>query len=81
MSVLMNAANEVDEIKDTMSRIHVENHLIKIDGDVSEFPDIEKLKKHPLTFINMIVLMEGYPRDNLSTLIKASKKGKLKLVK
>lgn len=82
MSVLMNAANEVDEIKDAISRMHVENHLVKINGDVSEFPDIGKLRKHPqLTFTDMVVLMEGNPRDNLSTLVKASKKGKLKLVK
>jgi len=82
MSVLMSAANEVDEVKDIIGRMNAENHFIKIDDDVSEFPDIEKLRKYPsLTIIDMIVLMEGNPGDNLNVLINASKKDKLRLMK
>ncbi|MDM8525414.1 response regulator transcription factor [Desulfococcaceae bacterium HSG8] len=82
MSVLMGVLADVDEIKDIIRRIGTENRLIKIDDDVSNFPDIEKFKTlSPLPFANLLALMEGDLKKNLKVLIMASKKGKLKIVK
>ncbi len=81
-SVLMNVSNEVDEIKDIIRQLNVENRLIKIAGDVSEFPEIDKIRElTPMTFTRMIVAMEGNPRDNIKILVAASKSRKLKIEK
>jgi DNA-binding response OmpR family regulator len=82
MSVLMGVLANVDEIKDIIRRIGVENRLIKTDPDPSEFPQLEKFKDMPpLSFTDLLVLMEGDLKKNLKTLILASKKGKIKIVK
>ncbi len=82
MSVLMSVLADVDEIKDIISRIKAEERLIKVDDEISEFPALEKFRNYPpLSFIDMIVSMDGELKENLKTLIAASKKGKLKVVK
>lgn len=82
MSVLMSVLADVDEIKDIISRIRAEERLIKVANDLQEFPALEKFKNsQPLSFIDMIVSMEGELKENLKTLIAASKKGKLIVVK
>lgn len=81
-SVLMNVSNEVDEIKDIIRQLKVENRLIKIAGDISEFPGIEKIRElTPMTFTEMIAAMDGDPRDNIKILVAASKSRKLKIEK
>ncbi|MCP4349841.1 MAG: response regulator [Desulfobacterales bacterium] len=81
-SVLMNISNEVDEIKDIINKLHVDNRLIKIVGDVSEFPEIDKIRElTPMTFTEMIVAMDGNSRDNIKILAAASKSRKLKIEK
>jgi DNA-binding response OmpR family regulator len=82
MSILMGILSEVDEVRDIIRRIKVEHRLIKVDDNVSEFPALEKFSTMPpLSFIEIVVLMDGDVRSNLRTLIKASRKGKLRLVK
>ncbi len=82
MSLLMRVLADVDEIKDIISRIRAEDRLIKVDDDLSEFPQLEKFKnRHPLSFIEMTASIEGDLKDNLKILVAASKKGKLKIVK
>ncbi|WP_207678444.1 response regulator [Desulfonema magnum] len=82
MSVLMGVLAEVDETEDIISRMGVENQLIKIDDNISDFPALEKFKAiSPISFINLLVLMEGEVKNNLKILIMASKKGKLKIVR
>ncbi|MCP4351806.1 MAG: response regulator [Desulfobacterales bacterium] len=80
-SVLMNVTAEVDEIRDVIKRIGAENIKVKMDDDMSEFPVIEKYKKlTPVPFIELLVSMEGKLNNNLSMIIKASKKGKIKKI-
>ena len=82
MSVLMSVLADVDEIKDIINRIRAEERLIKVDDDIAEFPVLEKFRTYPpLSFIDMIVSMDGELKENLKTLVAASKKGKLKVVK
>ncbi len=81
-SMLMGILAEVDEIRDIISRIRAEMLMLQIDDDLAEFPSIARLREFsPISFINLMVLMEGEIRDNLKTLVMASKKKKLKLVK
>ncbi len=82
MSVLMSVTADVDEIKDVVSRIRADEHLIKLKNDVSDFPALSIFTNyHPVSFIDMIVSMEGEPKDNLKTLITAWKEGKLTIAK
>ncbi|NJL59817.1 MAG: response regulator [Desulfobacteraceae bacterium] len=82
MSVLMGVLSEVDEVKDIVRKIKVEHRLIRVDDDLSEFPELGKFKTlPPMSFIEMLVLMDHDIKTNVKTLIKASKKGKLRLVK
>lgn len=82
MSALMNVTADVDEIKDVVSRIRANDHLIKLKNEVSDFPALERFNNFPpVSFIDMIVSMEGDPKDNLKTLITAWKEGKLTIAK
>ncbi len=81
-SILMGILAEVDEIRDIISRIRAERLMLQIDDDLAEFPSIASLRDFsPISFINLMVLMEGDVRDNLKILVMASKKKKLKVVK
>ncbi len=81
-SVLMNILNSVDEIKHVVRRINAENRLVRIVGNVSEYPEIEEIKHlSPATFTEMIVAMSGDPLKNIKTLIAAFKKKLVKIEK
>lgn len=80
-SVLMGILAEVDEIRDIIGRIRAEKLMLEIGDDITEFPSIARLREFsPISFINLMVLMEGDVKDNLKTLIMASKKKKLKVI-
>ncbi len=82
MSVLMGVLSEVDEVRDIVRKIKVEHRLIKVDEDISEFPELEKFKTlPPMSFTDMVVCMDNDVKANLRVLIKASRKGKLRLIK
>ncbi len=78
---LMGALADVDEIRAIVKRIKAGKRLIGIAGELTEFPTIQKIKEHfPAAFSDLIVLMEQAPKQNLKALIKAYKKGKLKVI-
>ena len=80
MSVLMGVLADVDEMKDMINRLGVKERLVRIVPDISDFPPLEKFRNlSPLPFVNLLTMMDGELKDNLSTLIAASKQGKLKL--
>lgn len=82
MSVLMGVLADVDEIKDIVGRLGVKDRRIKVDADVSEFPGLGAFGNHPpLSFMDLMTLMEGDLKENLKTLVAASKKGKLRVVR
>ncbi len=82
MNVLMRALAYVDEIKDTLQRIKGKNRPLQFISDLTEFPAIEKFRKLPeLTFLDLIILMEGDLKDNIDILIQAAQKGVLKVLK
>lgn len=82
MSVLMGVLADVDEIKDMVRVMGLQDRLLKADSDLSAFTELEKLKGLPsLPFANLIALMEGNLKDNLKPLTAAFKKGKIKIVK
>ncbi len=81
-SVLMNATNEVDEIRDIMQKMGVENRRMILGGDLSHFPGLEKIRKiTPATFAEMIAFMDGDLKSNIRMLIKASTERILKIEK
>lgn len=82
MSVLMSVLAIVDDVKEVIKRIRVDDRLIKIDDDISEFPSLIQLKQYsPMSFTELLVNMSGDIKENLKILISASKKGKLKIIK
>jgi DNA-binding response OmpR family regulator len=82
MKVLMNVLAYVDEIKDSLKHIRGKNSPLQFASDLSAFPSIEKLKKLPsVTFFDMLIMMEDDLKENLSILITATKKGKLKALR
>ncbi len=79
-SVLMNVLNDVDEIKDMIRQLKVENRFLKIVGDITNFPALKPLENSkPMTIMEMIVKMDGHPGQNIKQLIAASKKRLLKI--
>lgn len=82
MSVLMAVLAKVDDVKEIIKRMRAENRVIKIADDIASFPAIAKFKdKSPISFVDLMILMEDDINKNLKTLISASKKGKLKIIK
>jgi len=78
MAMLMDALSKVDEINDIVFKTKLGNQPVILDPDVTEFPQLEKIKdKTPATFLDLLVMMEDSIEENLKTLIRASKKGKL----
>ena len=74
-SMLMNVSNEVDEIKEIIQRLKVGEKKIVALGDLSEFPTIAKAEWiMPATFTSIIVAMEGTLKENINTLVAATKK-------
>ncbi|MGE0087022.1 MAG: response regulator [Desulfococcaceae bacterium] len=81
-SVLMNVSNDVDEIRDMIRQMGVENRLLRFADDLNGFPALEKVRQFtPATFTELITVMEGHPKDNIRMLVAASKQKKLKLDK
>ncbi len=81
MNVLMRVLAYVDEIKDTLRRIKGKSLPLQFSSDLTEFPEIEKFSKLPdLTFLALIVLMDGDLKDNINILIAAAQKGKFKVM-
>lgn len=81
-SVLMNVANDVDEIKDLLRQIGIGDRRLKFADDLSDFPALEKVRDvTPATFTELIVEMEDDPKKNIKILVAASKQRKLKIEK
>lgn len=81
-SVLMNISNEVDEISEIIRQMGVKDRLIQIKGDISDYPELEKISEIlPANFIRIITAMNGTIRDNIKTLIDASQKRVIKIEK
>ncbi len=81
-SILMNVTKDVDEIRDIMSQMGVENRQMIIAGDLTLFPDLEKIRDiTPATFAEIIAHMEGVLKDNIKILIQASTERILKIEK
>lgn len=81
-SAMINVLTEVDEVRDILNRIKAHKITLKIMPKGSGFPMIDDfIEKSPLPFIELLVLMEGALTANLSVVIKALKKGKLKILK
>ena len=82
INVLMRVLAYVDEIKDTLQRIKGKSRPLQFVSDLTKFPTIEKFRKLPeLTFIDLMVLMEGDLKDNIDILIATAQKGKFKVLK
>ncbi|MGE0084491.1 MAG: response regulator [Desulfococcaceae bacterium] len=80
--ILMNVTKEVDEIRDIMRQMGVENRQMIIVGDLSGFPGLEKIRHiTPATFAEIISCMKGNLRDNIKILIQASAERILKIEK
>ncbi|MEE4356507.1 MAG: response regulator [Desulfococcaceae bacterium] len=81
-SVLMNVSNEVDDIRDMIRQLGVEDRRLRFADDLGDFSDLEKVRQFtPGTFIELICCMQGNPKDNIRVLVAASKQKKLKLDK
>lgn len=81
-SILMNVTKEVDEIRDIMQQMGVENRQMIIVGDLTGFPALEKIRHiTPATFAEIIARMEGNLKDNIKILIQASAERILKIEK
>lgn len=81
MSVLMNAANEVDEIKDVLHQANPRGLNVQVHGDASAFPAIEKIRpRMPLPAVDAVAAMGGPVRENLDVLLAALQQEKIKLV-
>jgi DNA-binding response OmpR family regulator len=81
-AVLMNVANDVDEILDVVKKLGVGNRKMILTGDLSEFPLLEKVRAMtPATFIEIISAMEGHPKENIWVLSEASRKRAIKIEK
>lgn len=79
-SALMNAANTVDEVRAMINRIGVKQQLIKIIGDLTDYPEIEAVRSvTPATFVEMIVAMKGDLKDNIKIMVNAIRNRKLKI--
>ncbi len=80
MNVLMRVLAYVDEIKDALKRIKGKDLPLQFAPDLSGFLELEKFKQLPdVTFLDLMVLMEGDLKDNIDLLIKAAQKGKFKV--
>lgn len=81
MSVLMNAANEVDEIKDAIHQANPKGLKIQASGDLSAFPAIDNIKRRlPLSALDAVAAMDCSIRENLDSLLEALRQEKIKLV-
>ena len=82
MNVLMRVLAYVDEIKDTLQRIKGKTLPLQFISDLTEFPEIDKIRKLPeQTFIDLMLLMKGDLKDNIDILIAAAQKKKFKVLK
>lgn len=82
MSVLMSIFAKVDEIRGICHRLKVESMRVIIDSNIPDFPELQQFsQKPPMTFIELIALMPNDIQHNLSILMKAAKKGKIKSIK
>ena len=81
-SILMNVTKDVDEIRDIMGQMGVENRQMIIAGDLSLFPELEQIRHiTPATFAEIIASMEGDLKENIRILIQASTERILKIEK
>ncbi|QTA81605.1 Two component system response regulator domain-containing protein, DUF4388 [Desulfonema limicola] len=79
-SILMNIANEVDNVFEIIRQMGVKDRRLQIKGDISEYPELEKISEIlPANFIRIITAMSGTIKDNIKTLIDASQKRVLKI--
>ncbi|MDM8537768.1 response regulator [Desulfobacterales bacterium HSG17] len=79
-SILMNISNEVDDVFEIMRQMGVKDRRLQIKGDISEYPELEKISEIlPASFIQIITAMNGTIKDNIKTLIDASQKRVLKV--
>ncbi len=81
-SVLMNVSNDVDEIRDMIRRLGIENRRLRFIDDLADFPELEKVRQFtPAGLVELISYMDGNPMDNIKVLVAASKRKKLKVEK
>ena len=80
MPILMNISNEVDDVFEIMRQMGIEDRRLQIKGDISEYPELEKISEIlPANFIKIITTMNGTIKDNIKTLIDASQKRVIKV--
>ncbi|MDM8535936.1 response regulator, partial [Desulfobacterales bacterium HSG17] len=81
MSILMENMAGVDEIRDIINRMQVGSRMLEIQGNISEFPAINKFKElFPISFTELMVHMEDHLKNNIKILISALRKGVIRLV-
>jgi DNA-binding response OmpR family regulator len=81
-SVLMNISNQVDEIRDIIRQMGVEDRRMILVGDLTRFPSLEKVKPMtPATVVDIISAMEGDLKTNIKILVDASSERILKVEK
>ncbi len=79
MSVLMSVLADVDEIRDIVGRIRADKRKLEVREQTPDYPFLNDfIGQPPQTMISMLVQMEGELKENLESLIEASKKGLLK---
>ena len=82
INVLMRVLAYVDEIKDTLQRIKGKNLPLQFVSDLTEFPEIDKIRKLPgQTFIDLMLMMKGDLKNNIDILITAAQNKKFTVVK